>query len=107
MLYEESLNTVLLQEAKRYNGLIHEVASTLNSLLQALKGHAVMSEKLETMGTSLFNNKVPKVWQDKGYPSLKPLGEILSHIATKYSDNIVAIFLKNIVRLLKYFETYH
>ena len=30
-----------------------------------------------------------------------------TYIAPKYLDNIVEIFLGNIVRLLKYFETYH
>ena len=30
-----------------------------------------------------------------------------AHVAADYLDNIVEIFLKNIVRLLKYFETYH
>ena len=30
-----------------------------------------------------------------------------THTATKYLENIVEIFLGNIVRLLKYFETYH
>ena len=32
---------------------------------------------------------------------------VKSHIAPKYLGNIVEIFLGNIVRLLKYFETYH
>ena len=31
----------------------------------------------------------------------------VSHIAAEYLDNIVEIFLGNVVRLLKYFETYH
>ena len=31
----------------------------------------------------------------------------ISHIAPTYLGNIVEIFLGNIVRLLKYFETYH
>ncbi|XP_043269180.1 dynein axonemal heavy chain 1-like [Venturia canescens] len=74
VLYEESLNTVLHQEAKRYNGLLREIVRTLNDLLKALKGLVVMSDNLETMATNLFNNKVPKVWQDKAYASLKPLG---------------------------------
>ena len=30
-----------------------------------------------------------------------------THMAPKYLDNIVEIFLGNIVRLLKYFETCH
>ncbi|XP_076227649.1 dynein axonemal heavy chain 1 [Nomia melanderi] len=74
VLYEESFNTVLLQEAIRYNGLLAVVRTTLVDLLKALKGLVVMSEQLETVANSLYNNRIPKVWQDKGYPSLKPLG---------------------------------
>nr|XP_012140860.1 PREDICTED: dynein heavy chain 1, axonemal [Megachile rotundata] len=72
--YNESFNTVLLQEGIRYNGLLKVVKSTLQDLLKALKGLVVMSEQLETVATNLYNNRIPKVWQDKGYPSLKPLG---------------------------------
>nr|XP_034195945.1 dynein heavy chain 1, axonemal-like [Osmia lignaria] len=74
VLYEESFNTVLLQEAIRYNGLLHVVKTTLMDLLKALKGLVVMSGQLETLFTSLYNNRIPQIWQDKGYPSLKPLG---------------------------------
>ncbi|XP_076646459.1 dynein axonemal heavy chain 1 [Halictus rubicundus] len=74
VLYEESFNTVLLQEAIRYNGLLVVVKTSLTDLLKALKGLVVMSELLETVANSLYNNRIPKVWQDKGYPSLKPLG---------------------------------
>lgn len=85
VLYEESLNTVLFQEAKRYNGLLEELTVSLNDLLKALRGLVVMSDKLETMSTSLFNNKVPKNWSDKGYASLKPLGKrILLHVSNNY-----------------------
>ncbi|CAL1689869.1 unnamed protein product [Lasius platythorax] len=73
ILYEESFNTVLLQEAKRYNDLLEIVQSTLQNLLKALKGLTVMSEQLEMMTTSLFNNKIPSNWQSKSYPSLKSL----------------------------------
>ena len=75
VLYDESLNTVLLQEAKRYNRLLTVLKSSLQDLLKALKGLVVMSETLETMSNSLFNNRVPQLWQDVGYASLKPLGE--------------------------------
>merc|ERR1711988_1520171 len=32
-----------------------------------------MSEELDVMGTSLFNNQVPALWAAKCYPSLMPL----------------------------------
>ncbi|TGZ44717.1 Dynein heavy chain 1, axonemal [Temnothorax longispinosus] len=73
ILYEESFNTVLLQEAKRYNSLLEIVQSTLQDLLKALRGFVVMSEQLEMMATSLYNNKIPANWESKSYPSLKSL----------------------------------
>lgn len=72
--YKESFNAVLLQEAKRYNDLLEMMQSTLQNLLKALKGLIVMSEELEMMTTSLFNNKIPANWQGISYPSLKSLG---------------------------------
>lgn len=74
MKYEESLNTVIIQEAIRYNKLLTVIKSTLNELLKALKGLVVMSEALERMTSSLFSNIVPVLWASKAYPSLKPLG---------------------------------
>jgi dynein heavy chain, axonemal len=37
-------------------------------------GEVVMSEDLEKMGASLYDNQVPKDWAEKGFLSLKPLG---------------------------------
>ncbi|KAL6436551.1 hypothetical protein ACFW04_004787 [Cataglyphis niger] len=73
ILYEESFNTVLLQEAKRYNDLLEIMQTTLQNLLKALKGLIVMSEQLEMIATSLLNNKIPAYWQSRSYPSVKPL----------------------------------
>ncbi|KAI4500001.1 hypothetical protein M0802_004871 [Mischocyttarus mexicanus] len=93
VLYEESFNTVLVQEAKRYNTLLKVIKLSLGDLLKALKGLVVMSESLETMAKNISNNKIPKIWQEKGYPSLKPLGawfidlkERIKFI-TKWCDN--------------------
>uniref|UniRef100_A0A8C4W100 Dynein axonemal heavy chain 1 n=1 Tax=Gopherus evgoodei TaxID=1825980 RepID=A0A8C4W100_9SAUR len=73
VLYEESMNTVLVQEVIRYNRLLEVIAQTLQDLLKALKGLVVMSSQLELMANSLFNNIVPELWNAKAYPSLKPL----------------------------------
>jgi dynein heavy chain, axonemal len=71
--YEESMNTVLFQECVRYNRLLHDMKISLINVQKALKGEVVMSEELEKMANSIFDNLVPKMWQDKGFLSLKPL----------------------------------
>jgi dynein heavy chain, axonemal len=71
--YYESMNTVLVQEAQRYNNLLSTLHLTLNQLPKALKGLVVLSAELEKMATSVYDQKVPDPWTAKGYPSLKPL----------------------------------
>ncbi|KAJ8728553.1 hypothetical protein PYW07_006249 [Mythimna separata] len=71
--YKESLNTVLIQEATRYNKLLSVIKQSLRDLLKAMKGLVVMSEALENMGGSLSRNVVPDMWSARAYPSLKPL----------------------------------
>ena len=71
--YNESINTVLLQEAARYNKLTGVVRSSLANLSKALRGQMVMTESLEQMSQSLYTNVVPDVWSAVAYPSLMPL----------------------------------
>ncbi|XP_044749962.1 dynein axonemal heavy chain 1-like [Coccinella septempunctata] len=80
VLYEESLNTVIMQEAIRYNKLLKVISDSLKDLLKALKGLVVMSEALEKMSRSLFSNLVPEMWASKAYPSLKPLAAWVSDL---------------------------
>lgn len=77
VMYEESLNTVLVQEVIRFNKLLRIIKESLQDLLKALKGLVVMSESLEAMARSLFTNLVPSIWASKAYPSLKPLGNLM------------------------------
>ena len=48
-----------------YNRLLTVVHSTLKDLLKTLKGLVVMSQALETMFNSLYNNTVPELWAIK------------------------------------------
>jgi dynein heavy chain len=73
LTYTESMNTVVVQEAMRYNWLIAIYNSSLADLLKALKGLVVMSADLEAMHSSLYSNAVPALWAKRAYPSLKPL----------------------------------
>lgn len=60
--YEESMNTVLFQECVRYNRLLADMKVSLVNVQMALKGEIVMSEELEKMSNSIFDNLVPKSW---------------------------------------------
>lgn len=72
-LYNESMNTVLAQEVIRYNKLLKIMAKYLKDVQKALKGEVVMSEELDKMAISLFNNQVPAIFSGVGPLSLKPL----------------------------------
>jgi len=72
--YTESMNTVLFQECVRYNKMLAIMHESLINIQKAIVGEVVMSEDLEKMGDSLFNNQVPHMWSEFGFLSLKPLG---------------------------------
>ncbi|AWP03287.1 putative dynein heavy chain 1 axonemal [Scophthalmus maximus] len=85
VLYEESMNTVLMQEVIRYNSLLSVISQSLGDIVKALKGLVVMSSELELMASSLFNNTVPEMWKAKAYPSLKPLASWVSDLLQRIS----------------------
>lgn len=56
--YQESMNTVLVQEALRYNALLEVVAASLKECAKAVKGLVVMSPSLEAVSNSMYDNQV-------------------------------------------------
>jgi dynein heavy chain len=73
VVYENSMNTVLVQELIRFNRLLDVIRDSLVGLQKALKGLVVMSTALEETADQLFNAQVPDTWHAVSYPSLKPL----------------------------------
>ena len=82
--YNESLNTVLLQEVIRYNVLLNLMKTSIVTLGKGLTGKIVMDEETEAMSNSLYINLVPKLWSNV-FLSLKPLSSWLLDLNARIS----------------------
>jgi dynein heavy chain, axonemal len=97
--YAQSMNTVLLQEAIRYNRLLAVVRKSLADVQDAISGKVVMSSELEQVFLSMYDGKVPELWKKRSYPSLKPFGAYvndliarLQFLQTWYAEGPPAMF---------------
>eukprot|EP00998_Keelungia_sp_KM082_P011718 NODE_7_length_4287_cov_44.299519_g6_i0.p1 GENE.NODE_7_length_4287_cov_44.299519_g6_i0~~NODE_7_length_4287_cov_44.299519_g6_i0.p1 ORF type:complete len:1396 (-),score=498.52 NODE_7_length_4287_cov_44.299519_g6_i0:98-3715(-) len=90
LVYANSMNTVLIQELGRYNRLIAEVDSSIEALIKAIKGEVVMSSQLEDVFNAMYDGRIPKLWMNRSYPSLKPLGA----------------YVADLMKRLKFFESW-
>ncbi|XP_013163033.1 PREDICTED: dynein heavy chain 12, axonemal [Papilio xuthus] len=83
--YNESMNTVLIQEMERFNKLLNEVIRSLLDLQKAVKGLIVMSPALDMMANAMLLGRIPENWSKLSYPSLKPLPSYVLDLVERLS----------------------
>lgn len=75
--YNESMNTVLVQEMERFNILLQEIRTSCKDLHDGILGKIVMTPMLEQVAAALVLCKIPSSWMKKSYPSLKSVGSYI------------------------------
>ena len=78
--WDNSMNTVLVQELERFNSLVAVIKMSLKDIMNAVKGLTVMSGAIEKAGNAVFFGKVPSQWMDASYPSLKPMASYVTDL---------------------------
>jgi dynein heavy chain len=77
---------VFLQEVDRMSKLLYEMRRSLVELDMGLRGDLSISEAMETLMDSLFDDKVPARWDALAWPSLRPLGSWLQNMLDRYKQ---------------------
>lgn len=89
--YNESMNTVLVQEMERFNNLLIEIRKSCRDLYDGILGKIVMTELLDNIAHSLTLKRIPSNWMKKSYPSLKSVGP----------------FIRDFINRLNFFQNWH
>ena len=69
--------SVFQQECERMNILLFEMRRSLVELDMGLKGDLSVTEAMESLMRSLYDDRVPESWASRAWPSLRPLGSWL------------------------------
>lgn len=60
--------------------MFQKIGSSLDQLKQALNGVILMTDDLDEMAQSLLNNRLPSLWLNHCYKTLKPLASWLEDL---------------------------
>jgi len=71
---------VFYQECGYMNTLIIEIQKSLEILRLGIRGELQMSDAMEVLMNSLYNNNVPQTWMKLGFASMRQLASWLSNL---------------------------
>lgn len=95
--FENSINSVLIQELTCFNQLVNVIKSSAFEIQKSFSGKTIISSSLESVFNSLLMGKIPEMWMKKSYMSLKSLGNYINDLSNrlKFFKVRFLIFLKN------------
>jgi dynein heavy chain len=71
---------VFMQECEQMNALISCILSTLKELERGFAGELNMTDSMEALMMSLYENRVPAQWEKLSWPSKHPLMGWISNL---------------------------
>ena len=80
LVYEDCMNSILVQEAMRYNSLLFLLFKSLDDCVKAYKGLLPLTDEIDEMASNLNINKTPPLWIKVSYPSRKPLASWINDL---------------------------
>ena len=80
---------VFFLEVKQMEKLLAHMRKSLKELRLGFGGELTMSEEMENLQTSLFMDRVPKLWAKLAWPSLRPLASWLTDLNRRVEQLLV------------------
>ena len=83
LIYEDCMNSILIQEIMRYNNLLTLIFRSLDDCVKAFMGHLPLTDELEEMASEIIQEQTPSSWIKASYPSKKPIRSWLNDLANR------------------------
>jgi dynein heavy chain len=80
LVREKSMNSVLVQEIQRFSPLTALIRTSLEGLLQTIRGEQVASSASEELFYSVLHGEIPKAWLSLSYPSKRSLASYVTDL---------------------------
>ena len=81
--FQDSINSVFVQELLNYNRLTKVIKRSLIDIKNAVSGTVGITRSLEKVFNSMLMGKVPELWLEKSYLSLKSLGNYINDLCER------------------------